>query len=74
MAWHVRQNVVGLHEEDVLLMLGTPEPHNFTSSAIIYRLHPIDSSYSWRHLIIIFDEDGYVESTRIANPVHVIGG
>ena len=54
MVWHVERKVVGLHKDDVLLTLGKPESHDFSSSALIYRLHSTDSSYFWRHLIIIF--------------------
>jgi hypothetical protein len=74
MVWYVRRNVPGLHREDVILMLGNPDPHDFSSAAIVYRLHPIDSDYFWRHLIIIFDENDFVDSTWIANPIHMLGG
>ena len=75
MVWHVRLNVVGLHRDDVLEMLGSPERYTFSgSNAFIYRLHSEDSGYFWRHLIILFDENEYVRYTLIANPNHVLGG
>jgi len=50
--------------------LGEPEP-GWSSHLFVYRLYSPDSSYRWKSLIILFDDDGFAERTMTMNPMHV---
>ena len=66
MVAHVRWTVVGLHRDEIVLMLGEPD-FNSSSRGIAYCInHPVQ----WRRLVIFTDENGIATRTLIGNPLH----
>ena len=67
---NVSQRVVGLHQEEIILMLGEPErgaPPRLTSSVWLYRIRQN------MYLLIFFDEGDIAVRTKIGNPLHFSG-
>jgi len=73
MYWSVNRTVIGMHKDDITLMLGEPES-GWHYSAFVYRIHPPESRYHWRSLVIVFNADGTARRTFRANPIHMLGG
>jgi len=67
MAWDISRRVIGLHEDEIILILGEPEPYWET---FIYPLRNPNHSSSFRHLIIFFDEDGFARLIGDGHPYH----
>jgi len=70
----VSQRVIGLHQDDVVAMLGEPntDPHYSSPQAWIYNI-----GLSWGYggaIIIFFDDSGIAEEVVVANPIHILGG
>ena len=69
MTWDVSRRVVGLHEEEVIQMLG--EPYTF-GAMIYYRLRGPDHRWFWASFVIRLDEARIVIDTiSHINPYHV---
>lgn len=69
MAWDINRRVVGLHEDEIIQMLG--EPYQF-NSMIYYRLRSPDHHWFWSSLVIRFDETRIaVDTINHVNPYHV---
>ena len=65
----INRRIIGLHEDEIVVMLGEPEPGWRT---LVYRLRPPNHSHSWNALIIFFDENNIAINTITANPIHVL--
>ena len=69
MAWDVSRRVVGLHEDEIIQMLG--EPYVF-DSMLYYRLRTPSHQWFWQSLVIRFDENRIaIETISHINPSHV---
>ena len=68
----VEQRIMGLHKEEVILMLGEPNPQQpfQPDSIFLYELRPRGHSHAWNHLIIWFDQNDFVRNTSSGNPLH----
>ena len=70
----ISQIVIGLHEEDIILMLREPDDSMSGSSYrvfIAYRIRDKNHHWFWQHLIIFLDENGIAIGTTIVNPAHI---
>jgi len=70
MAWDISRRIKWLDQNDIILMLGEPEPHNYASSAWIYRIGPEDKP--WNCLIIYFNENHIATRIYTGNPLHYL--
>ena len=70
MTGSITQSVTGLHEDDIILMLGEPDGHH--GHMLAYRIRGDSHMWFWQHLIIFLDEDGIATGTITANPAHVM--
>jgi len=74
MADDVSRRVVGLHTEEIILMLGEPDVKDRHRrddlSALVYRLRDPEHERFWQHLIIFYDENDIAVNTSIGNPLH----
>ena len=69
MAWDVSRQVVGLHEAEIIQMLG--EPYTF-DTMLYYPLRGPNHSWFWQSLVIRFDEERIAINTiSHINPYHV---
>ena len=69
------QLVIGLHQEDIISMLGNPDPPDTPYKRPLVWIYSFGYPWSWAGAIIIFfDEDGIAINTVIANPIHELGG
>ena len=69
MAWDVRQRVVGLHEDEIIQLLG--EPYTF-ANMIYYRLRCSSHMWFWQSLVIQFDDARIaIETISHVNPYHI---
>ena len=72
MTGSISRNVVGLHEGDIIRMLGESEGY-YRRHILVYRVRSEEHEWRWQHLVIFLDEDGIATDTIVANPAHVIG-
>ena len=71
MTGSITRSVVGLHEEDIVLMLGESEGY-YRQRVLVYRVRSEEHQWRWQHLVIFLDENGLATDTIVANPAHVI--
>ena len=69
MTHDVSRRIIGLHEEEIIQMLG--EPHVF-ATMFYYRLRAPDHTWFWQSLVIRFDENRIaIETISHINPYHL---
>ena len=71
----VSQRIVGLHQDDIIYMLGNPDPPHPHYGGPYVWIYSTGQSWAWAGAIIIFfNEDGIAERTVVSNPIHILGG